>query len=101
MREPVDRRRRGSVLGARCPPLLCTAGWTNTSVATILNAAESAGMAILVHADGDDAGAAIVARVLKRARARPWRETTATGGVVHEEALLDELLVDLHAHASA
>jgi uncharacterized protein (TIGR02679 family) len=87
-----------TTLGARCPPLICTAGWPNTAVAAILDAAESAGMAIRVHADGDDAGAAIAARVLTRAGARPWRETATSIGL-HEEALLDELLADLDAHA--
>ncbi len=81
-------------LGPRCPPLLCTSGWPNTAVAAILDAAEAANMEILVHADGDQAGAAIAARVLKRARARPWRAIDATTGI-HEEALLDELLEDL------
>ncbi len=81
-------------LGARCPPLLCTEGWPNTAVAAILDAAESARMEILVHADGDAAGAAIAARVLKRAGSRPWREVKPHTGV-HEEALLDELLADL------
>ncbi len=83
-----------SVLGARCPPLLCTEGWPNTAVAAILDAAEAADMAILVHADADPAGAAIAARILRRARARPWREIKPNAGV-HEEALLDELLEDL------
>ncbi len=83
-----------SALGARCPPLLCTGGWPNAAVAAILDAAESAAMEILVHADGDDAGAAIAARVLRRNGSRPWRQITASTGV-HEEALLDELLGDL------
>jgi hypothetical protein len=60
----------------------------------ILDAAESAGMEILVHADGDPAGAAIAARVLERAGARRWRKVDPHTGV-HEEALLDELLADL------
>ena len=83
-----------SALGSRCPPLLCTSGWPNTAVAAILDAAETAEMKILVHADGDQAGAAIAARVLKRAGARPWRSVDPNAGV-HEEALLDELLGDL------
>jgi uncharacterized protein (TIGR02679 family) len=78
----------------RCPSLLCTAGWPNTAVASILDAAEAAGMEILVHADGDQAGAAIAARVLKRAGARQWRSVDASAGI-HEESLLDELLDDL------
>jgi uncharacterized protein (TIGR02679 family) len=81
-------------LGSRCPPLLCTSGWPNTAVAAILDAAEAAAMEILVHADGDEAGAAIAARVLARPAARPWRVVDPTAGV-HEEALLDELLEDL------
>jgi uncharacterized protein (TIGR02679 family) len=83
-----------SALGARCPSLLCTGGWPNTAVAAILGAAEAAGMEILVHADGDEAGAAIAARVLKRVGARPWRSVDASAGI-HEESLLDELLDDL------
>ena len=81
-------------LGARCPSLLCTAGWPNNAVAAILDAAEVSGMEILVHADGDEAGAAIATRVLTRASARPWRTVDASAGI-HEEALLDELLDDL------
>jgi hypothetical protein len=83
-----------STLGPRCPPLLCTEGWPNTAVAAILDAAESAEMAILVHADADPTGAAIAARILARDGARPWREIKPSTGV-HEEALLDELLEDL------
>ncbi len=85
-----------NALGSRCPPMTCTAGWPNTAVAAILDAAEAAGMEILVHADGDAAGAAIATRVLKRAGARPWRSVDASAGI-HEESLLDELLDDLHS----
>ena len=81
-------------LGARCPSLLCTGGWPNTAVAFVLDAAEAAGMEILVHADGDEAGAAIAALVLRRSGARPWRTVDASAGI-HEESLLDELLDDL------
>lgn len=84
----------GATLGARCPPLLCTAGWPNTAVAAILDAAEAAGMEILVHADGDEAGAGIAAQVLRRTGARPWRSVDASAGI-HEESLLEELLEDL------
>lgn len=87
-----------AVLGSRCPALLCTSGWPNTAVAAVLDAAEAAGMAIFVHADGDEAGAGIAARVLRRAGARPWRSLDPNGGV-HEEALIRELLADLAAHA--
>lgn len=83
-----------STLGARCPSLLCTAGWPNTAVAAVLDAAETSGMEILVHADGDEAGAAIAARVLTRSGARPWRTVDPNAGI-HEESLLDELLDDL------
>jgi uncharacterized protein (TIGR02679 family) len=81
-------------LGADCPPLLCTSGWPNTAVALVLDAAVGAGMRILVHADGDTAGAAIAALVLRRPGARPWREVDPCSGM-HEEALLGELLADL------
>jgi Protein of unknown function C-terminus (DUF2399) len=72
--------------------------WPNTAVAAVLETAVAAGMRILVHADGDPAGAAIAELVLRRKRARPWRELDADSGV-HEEALLDELLSDLRAAA--
>jgi uncharacterized protein (TIGR02679 family) len=85
-------------LGVRCPSLLCTAGWPNTAVAFVLDAAEAAGMEILVHADGDEAGAAIAALVLRRTGARPWRTVDASAGI-HEESLLDELLDDLGSGA--
>ena len=62
-----------AALGSSCPPLLCTEGWPNTAAAAMLDAAEAAGMVILVHADSDEAGAAIAARVLARPGARPWR----------------------------
>jgi hypothetical protein len=83
-----------AALGSRCPPLLCTEGWPTTAAAAILDAAEVAGMEILVHADSDEAGAAIAARVLARPGARPWRVVDPNARV-HEEALLDELLEDL------
>ena len=83
-----------AALGARCPPLLCTAGWPNTAVACVLDAAEAASMEILVHADGDEAGAAIARLLLKRAGARPWRTVDARASI-HEESLLDDLLDDL------
>ena len=79
--------------GARCPPLLCTAGWPNTAVAFVLDAAEAAGLE-LVHADGDEAGAAIAGLVLKRSGARPWRTVDASAGL-REKSLRDELLDDL------
>jgi uncharacterized protein (TIGR02679 family) len=87
-------------LGARCPPLLCTGGWPNTAVAAVLHAAEKAGMRILVHADGDAAGAEITARVLRRRRACRWREPPSQSPPVHEEAILQDLLGDLAAAAS-
>jgi uncharacterized protein (TIGR02679 family) len=83
-----------AALGSSCPPLLCTEGWPTTAAAAILDAAEAAGMVILVHADSDEAGAAIAARVLARPGARPWRVVDPKARV-HEEALLDELLEDL------
>jgi uncharacterized protein (TIGR02679 family) len=85
-----------AALGSRCPPLLCTEGWPNTAAAAILDAAEAAGMEILVHADSDEAGAAIAARILKRSGSRAWREIRPSARV-HEEALLDELLEDLRS----
>jgi uncharacterized protein (TIGR02679 family) len=84
-------------LGSRCPPLLCTGGRPNTAVAAVLDSAEAAGMAILVHADADAAGREISAQLLRRRAARPWRTIAETPLAIHEEALLDELLADLSA----
>jgi hypothetical protein len=64
----------------------------------VLDAAVAAGMRILVHADGDAAGAAIAGLVLRRRGARPWREVLADSGI-HEEAVLAELLEDLRGTA--
>jgi uncharacterized protein (TIGR02679 family) len=85
-------------LGRGCAPLLCTGGWPNAGVAAVLDAAVEAGMALHVHADHDEAGRAIVRRLLERPGARPWRidvDGHPAGDVVHEEAVVDALLADL------
>ena len=79
--------------GARCPPLLCTAGWPNTAVAFVLDAPGS-GRPVVVHVDGDEACAAIAGLVLRRSGARPWRSVDASAGL-REKSLRYELLDDL------
>ncbi|MGI8902668.1 MAG: DUF2399 domain-containing protein [Solirubrobacteraceae bacterium] len=100
---PIEAKRLvGDMLDQLAPPLLCTGGWPNTAVAAVLDAAQQAGMEILVHADGDAAGIAIAAHVLRRPGATPWQiaatpADTETVGFCHEEAMVDELLEDLAA----
>jgi uncharacterized protein (TIGR02679 family) len=72
-------------LGPTPPPLLCTGGWPNTAVATVLDAAASARIELRVHADFDWAGAAIVARLAADRDARPWRYSRSD----YEAALAD------------
>ena len=79
---PPRPKRSGPAVHRCCAP----SGWPNTAVAMVLDAAESAGLEILVHADSDHAGAAIAATGAEAhrreavARGRPGRRR-ARGGV--------------------
>lgn len=52
---------------------MCSGGWPNTAVVTVLDAAERAVVAVRVHADFDSAGVAIVERLTARSGASRWR----------------------------
>ena len=54
-------------------PLICTEGQPSTAVRLLLDNLSGAGISIHVHADFDAAGAQIVALIVARHGAKPWR----------------------------
>ena len=59
-------------LGDASPPLLCTGGWPNTAVTTLLEALSASGCELRVQCDGDSEGQAIHAHVRREHGAVPW-----------------------------
>jgi uncharacterized protein (TIGR02679 family) len=111
---PVVIRAAELALGMSCPPLICTGGWPNAAVLTLLDGLRAAGATIHHHGDEDDAGLKILEYLTERVRATPWRleapaELDARNGrqgdarpvPIPEELVLDGLLEDLAAHDSA
>ena len=105
---PVVIRAAELALGAACPPLICTGGWPNAAVLTLLDELHAAGATIHHHGDEDRAGLRILAYLTERVRASAWRldapaEQAARNGRHHEprpdpvpeELVLDALLEDL------
>ncbi|MEU0468205.1 TIGR02679 family protein [Amycolatopsis sp. NPDC006131] len=62
--------------GAACPPLVCTSGWPNTAVMTLLRRLSDLGAELLYHGDFDGEGLRIAAYVMDKTGARPWRMST-------------------------
>jgi uncharacterized protein (TIGR02679 family) len=62
--------------GPACPPLVCTAGWPNTAVVTLLRGLKAAGATLRYHGDFDGEGLRIAAYVIDRTGATPWRMST-------------------------
>lgn len=60
-------------LGARCPPLLTTAGWPNSASMLLMRQLTDAGVEVRYHGDFDGEGLRIAAHVFARTGARPWR----------------------------
>lgn len=81
------------VLGAGCPPLVCTYGRPSTAAWLLLNALHAAGAQLLVSADRDVAGRSIQADLLERfPGSLPWLPEAE--GLYEEErlpALLHEM----------
>jgi len=111
---PVVIRAAEHALGASCPPLLCTGGWPNAAVLTLLDGVHRAGAAIHHHGDGDPAGFAILEHLTKRVNAVSWRLTPPAEPqvpcahddqpphvAVPEELALETLLADLHRAAAS
>ncbi|MEU9129527.1 TIGR02679 family protein [Kitasatospora sp. NPDC048540] len=63
--------------GPSCPPVVCTSGWPNTAVVHLLHLLADRGAALRHHGDFDGEGIRIVAHVLARTGAAPWRMTAA------------------------
>jgi len=114
-------------LGARCAPLVCTAGWPGSAVQLLLASARDAGVTLGHHADFDVDGVAMHEHLAARYGVLPWRfdaaayrraaaaraplprlpSTDAVGALadalrdvgsqVVEELVLDDLLADLAA----
>jgi uncharacterized protein (TIGR02679 family) len=112
---PVVVRAAELALGISCPPLICTGGWLNAAVLTLLDALHAAGATIHHHGDEDHAGLKILEYLTDRVRAIPWRLEAPTEPEaqdehrgdsrpvpVPEELVLGALLEDLRrAHAAS
>ena len=114
------------VLGASCPPLVCTEGMPAAAQRILLRQLADSGAALHYHGDFDWPGIRIGNIVIGRLKARPWRfcaadyaprqgrvlvglpatagwdadltdKMTATGLVLEEEGVEDCLLADLRA----
>lgn len=106
---PVVIRAAETSVGAECPPLICTGGWPNAAVLTLLLHLRDAGAVIRHHGDEDAAGFGILAHLTEHVAARPWRlpalvdDNGSRAGKRHtgrpEELVIDALLSDLAAHA--
>jgi len=105
---PVVVRVAEQALGTSCPPLICTGGWPNAAVLTLLDDLCRAGATIRHHGDEDQAGLKILGYLTERVRAIPWRleapaQPDARSGhhdharpdALPEELVLDALLEEL------
>jgi hypothetical protein len=81
------------LLGAACPPLVCTYGRPSTAAHTLLTRLHAAGVQLLVSADRDTVGEQIVSELLATYRsAERWLPDVAG---LYEEERLPALLNDL------
>lgn len=69
---PVVVRAAELALGASCPPLVCTGGWPNAAVLTLLDGLRASGATIHHHGDADHAGLKILEYLTERVAASPW-----------------------------
>jgi len=70
---PVVVRAAELALGTSCSPLICTGGWPNAAVLTLLDDLHAAGATIHHHGDEDQAGVKILEYLTERVQATPWR----------------------------
>jgi uncharacterized protein (TIGR02679 family) len=70
---PVVVRAAELALGTSCPPLICTGGWLNAAVLTLLDDLRAGGATIHHHGDEDQAGLKILEYLTERVQATPWR----------------------------
>lgn len=63
--------------GRECHPIVCTSGWPNSAVTTLLQLLADSGAELAYHGDLDGEGVRIAAHVRARTGAVPWRMTGA------------------------
>ena len=61
--------------GWRGPPLVCTSGWPNVAVITLLRQVSAAGARVRYHGDFDPKGLSIAQMLVDRLQVEPWRMT--------------------------
>lgn len=61
--------------GRKCHPIVCTSGWPNSAVVTLLQHLADGGADLAYHGDLDGEGVRIAAHVRARTGAVPWRMT--------------------------
>ena len=62
--------------GPACPPLVCTSGWPSAAGVVLLRVLRDSGAQLHYHGDLDGEGLRIVAHLVARVGATPWRMTT-------------------------
>ena len=61
--------------GWREPPLVCTSGWPNVAVITLLRQLSASGARVRYHGDFDPKGLSIAQMLVDRMHVEPWRMT--------------------------
>lgn len=64
-------------IGWQGPPLVCTSGWPNVAVITLLRQLSASGARVRYHGDFDPKGLSIAQMFVDRLDVEPWRMTAA------------------------
>jgi uncharacterized protein (TIGR02679 family) len=86
--------------GRTGPPLVCTSGWPNVAVLTLLRQLAVGGCRLHLHADWDGPGLAIVRLLIDRIGGEPWEMPqlrAPVGRVRYEEDMRADLLAKVLA----
>jgi uncharacterized protein (TIGR02679 family) len=70
---PSILRSAERVLGARCPPIVCAAGWPTDAVRVLLSQLADSGATLRYHGDFDHEGAAIFRHLEREVGVVAWR----------------------------
>jgi uncharacterized protein (TIGR02679 family) len=70
---PSVLRAAEHVLGPRCPPMVCSAGWPTDAVRALLGQLARSGAALRYHGDFDHEGVAIFRHMQREVGVVPWR----------------------------